>query len=81
MRGKRAKWIRKQLQEGNASIFLAVRDKVGNRTENMSPNSVYKIAKKMWTSSEADKKLWMKEIKVEKSQDPNHLTTPANQIT
>jgi len=70
MRGSRAKWIRKQLQEGNAAIFLQVRDYVGSRTERMTPNLVYRTAKRMWNRGEANKKLWLKEIKVDKSQIP-----------
>jgi len=67
MRSSRAKWIRKQLQEGNAAIFMQVRNYVGGRTEQMTPNSIYRTAKRMWSRGEADKKLWLKEIKMDKS--------------
>lgn len=70
MNGRRAKWIRKQLMEGNAAIFLAVRMEMGSRTENMTPRNIYKTAKRIWAQGKADQKLWKKGWKFDQFQNP-----------
>lgn len=79
MNGRRAKWIRKQLVNGNAAIFLAVRMRWGSRTESMTPRNIYQNAKKIWSRGEADIALWKKGWKFDQLQnqiDPKQKPVP-----
>lgn len=54
MSGKRAKWLRKQLMDGNPAIFLSIRKWTGARTEGMSPLAIYRNAKRLWNQGKID---------------------------
>jgi hypothetical protein len=52
MRQKRAKWIKKLVESGDPVLLMAIRNKYGDKTQNMKPEKVYKVAKEMWKSNE-----------------------------
>jgi len=48
MSQKKMKKLRKYLLKNIQDVLLAVRNEVGNKTENMNSRQVYKICKKMY---------------------------------
>ena len=48
MRKKRARWIYKQVINQNPNLLLALRNKLGEKTQRMNISQLYKRAKKLW---------------------------------
>ena len=55
MRKKRAKWIYRQVMNRNPNLLLALRNKLGSRTEKMHMSNLYRVAKRMWNELGKDK--------------------------
>ena len=54
MRKKRARWIHKQVVNGDQNLLLALKNKLGRRMEKMNVHHLYRNAKKLW--NEIDRK-------------------------
>ena len=48
MRKLRARWIYKQVLDQNPNLLLALRNKLGKKTEKMNAPQLYRNAKKLW---------------------------------
>ncbi len=52
MSGNRAKWIRKLLATDDPVLLMAIRNKYGDRTNQMHKRKVYQVAKELWSRKE-----------------------------
>ena len=52
MRQTRARCIKKLVESKDPVLLMAIRNKYGEKTKEMTPAKVYKIAKEMWKKHE-----------------------------
>ena len=49
MRGKRSKWLSKQVKNGNPAMLVSLRNAIGKKTETIkSEMHMYDLVKKLW---------------------------------